>query len=112
MTESAGLTITESAAKRITDLIATEGDAALMLRVAVSSGGCSGFQYGFDLDAALGDDDLVFEHGAVKVLVDDVSLQYVGGSVLDYKEELIGSFFALENPNASSTCGCGTSFSI
>ena len=112
-TPETAIVISDSAARRIGALIEQEANGRdLKFRVTVSGGGCSGFQYGFDFDEAINDDDLVFEHGAVKVLVDDVSLQYVGGSVLDYKEELIGSFFALENPNASSTCGCGTSFSI
>lgn len=108
-----GITISDSAARRIGALIEQESNGRdLKFRVTVSGGGCSGFQYGFDFDETINDDDLVFEHGSIKVLVDDVSLQFLGGAVLNYKEELIGSFFALENPNASSTCGCGTSFSI
>ncbi len=112
MTESAGLTITKSAAKRISDLIASEGDDALMLRVAVSSGGCSGFQYGFDLDAAVGGDDLVFEGHGVKVVVDEMSLALIDGSEVDFVDDLIGAFFRLSNPNASSSCGCGVSFAV
>ena len=106
------LLITDRAAKRITDLIAAEGSDGTMLRVTISGGGCSGFQYGFSLDDRQNDDDLVFEHGGVKVLVDETSMDLVKGAELDYVEELIGSYFALRNPNASSTCGCGTSFSI
>lgn len=108
-----GLAISDSAAKRISVLKASEdGGENLRFRITVSGGGCSGFQYGFGFDDTQNDDDRVFEHGGVTVLVDDVSLQFLDGAVLDFKEELIGSYFALENPNASSTCGCGTSFSI
>lgn len=111
--QDAGIVISDNAARRIGAMIEQESNGRdLKFRVTVSGGGCSGFQYGFDFDETINDDDLVFEHGAVKVLVDDVSLQYLSGAVLEYKEELIGSYFALENPNASSTCGCGTSFSI
>ena len=112
-TLDAGIVISDSAARRIAALIDQEAQGRdLKFRVTVSGGGCSGFQYGFDFDETITDDDKVFEHGSVKVLVDEVSLQFLGGAVLDFKEELIGSYFALENPNASSTCGCGTSFSI
>ncbi len=108
-----GLAISDSAAKRISAMLAMEdGGANQMFRVTVSGGGCSGFQYGFGFDDNRNDEDLVFEHDGITVLVDDVSLQFLEGAVLDYKEELIGSYFALDNPNASSTCGCGTSFSI
>lgn len=108
-----GLAISDSAAKRISALKASEeGGESLKFRITVSGGGCSGFQYGFGFDATRNDDDLAFEHDGVTVLVDDVSLQFLDGAVLDFKEELIGSYFAVENPNASSTCGCGTSFSI
>jgi len=108
-----GLAISDSAAKRIGALKASEdGGENLNFRITVSGGGCSGFQYGFGFDGARNDDDRVFEHGGITVLVDDVSLQFLQGAVLDFKEELIGSYFALDNPNASSTCGCGTSFSI
>ena len=112
MTESANLTITESAAKRISDLIAAEGKDGLMLRVAVSSGGCSGFQYGFDLDAAVGEEDRVFQGHGVKVVVDEFSLALIDGSEVDYVDDLIGAFFKLSNPNASSSCGCGVPFAV
>ena len=112
MTESAGLTITESAAKRISDLIQSEGDDGLLLRVAGSAGGCSGFQYGCDLDAAVGGDDLVFEAHGVKVVVDEMSLALIDGSEVDFVDDLIGAFFRLSNPNASSSCGCGVSFAV
>lgn len=106
------IAITESAARKIAGLIAAEGGAdRLRLRVAVSGGGCSGFQYSFTLDDERRDDDRVFERDGVGVLIDEVSLELLKGSQLDYVEDLIGSYFALNNPNASSTCGCGSSFS-
>lgn len=104
--------ITENAAKRIAALRAAEGNDALMLRITVSGGGCSGFQYGFDFDDTVNDDDRVFERDGVKVVVDDVSLDFLVKAQVDFKEDLIGSYFAIENPNATSSCGCGTSFSI
>jgi iron-sulfur cluster insertion protein len=111
--QGAAIRISASAARRIAHLIGAEGRPDARLRVSVSGGGCSGFQYGFDLDdGTLGDDDRVFCRDGAEVVVDAVSLQLVGGSELDYVEELIGAYFALKNPNASSTCGCGSSFSI
>lgn len=107
-----GITISESAAKRITQLREAEGNQDLMLRITVSGGGCAGFQYGFDLDATVGEEDNVFEGHGVKVVVDQVSLDLLRGSEVNYKEDLMGSYFVLENPNASSTCGCGSSFSV
>ena len=104
--------ISDSAAKRIAELKAAEANDALMLRVTVSGGGCAGFQYGFDFDDTQGDDDRVFERDGVKVVVDEVSLSLLSGGEVDYKENLLGSYFAIENPNATSSCGCGTSFSI
>jgi iron-sulfur cluster insertion protein len=109
---SEDITISDSAAKRISELIAGEGKPDLMLRVSISGGGCSGFQYGFSLDADQNDDDLLFERGGVKVVVDEVSLEYIKGAELDFVEEMIGSYFSLKNPNASSTCGCGSSFAV
>lgn len=106
-----GFGVSENAAKRIRAIAAAEGDPALMLRVTVSGGGCSGFQYGFKLDATRGPDDRVFEQGGVKVVVDEASLELVKGSTLDFVEDLVGSYFKMSNPNAVSTCGCGTSFS-
>jgi iron-sulfur cluster insertion protein len=107
------IAISASAARRIAALIASEGGSErLRLRVAVSGGGCSGFQYGFTLDDERQDDDRVFERDGVGVLVDEVSLELLKGSQLDYVEDLIGSYFAVKNPNASSTCGCGSSFSL
>ena len=105
--------VTENAARRIAKLRQDEpGDGELLMRVAVLGGGCSGFQYKFDFDAAVNDDDHVFERDGVKVVVDDVSLELLSGAQLDFKDELIGSYFAVENPNAVSSCGCGTSFAI
>lgn len=106
------LTISESAAKRLAKLIEMEGDDSLMLRITVSGGGCSGFQYGFDFDKAAKDQDFVFERDGVKVVTDDASLDLLAGAEVDFKDELVGAYFAINNPNASSSCGCGTSFSI
>jgi iron-sulfur cluster insertion protein len=104
--------ITEAAAKRIAHLIEQEGDPGLMLRITVSGGGCSGFRYDFDFDKQVNDDDRVFERDGVKVVIDEVSLELLGGSELHYVDDLIGSYFEVRNPNASSSCGCGASFSI
>ena len=103
--------LTERAAARIAEIVAADGRQAA-LRVAVLAGGCSGFQYRFELDEALQDDDLVIERAGAKVLVDPASLDLLAGSELDYTDELMGSHFAVRNPNAKSACGCGTSFSI
>ncbi len=105
--------VTESAARRIAALsLEEQAGAAPMMRVAVLGGGCSGFQYKFEFDNSVNDDDHVFERDGVKVVVDDVSLDLLTGAQLDYKDELIGSYFAVENPNATASCGCGTSFAI
>ena len=107
------IAISPSAARRIGALIAAEGgDEPLRLRVAVSGGGCSGFQYGFTLDDQQHDDDRVFEHDGVGVVIDEVSLDLLKGSQIDFVEDLLGSYFVVKNPNASSTCGCGSSFSV
>lgn len=103
--------VTERAAARIAEIVAAEGKAAA-LRVAVLAGGCSGFQYRFELDETPQDDDLVIEQGAARVLVDPASLDLLAGSELDYTDALMGSHFAVRNPNAKSACGCGTSFSL
>jgi iron-sulfur cluster insertion protein len=105
--------LTERAAARIAEIVAeTTPDGAAALRVAVLAGGCSGFQYRFELDGAPQPDDLVIEHGPAKVVVDPASLDLLAGSELDYTDELMGSHFAVRNPNAKSACGCGTSFSV
>ncbi|HEY6433326.1 MAG TPA: iron-sulfur cluster insertion protein ErpA [Acetobacteraceae bacterium] len=103
--------LTERAAARIAEIIAAEGRPSA-LRVAVLAGGCSGFQYRFELDAAPQPDDRVIERGEARVLVDPASLDLLAGGELDYTNELMGSHFAVRNPNAKSACGCGTSFSV
>jgi iron-sulfur cluster insertion protein len=112
VTSDAAIDISPAAARRIGQLVRAEGNDHLMLRIAVSGGGCSGFQYGFTLDDQRTVDDRVFEKDGVAVVVDDVSLGLLQGARLDYVEDLIGSFFALKNPNATATCGCGSSFSV
>ena len=107
-----GVQLSDSAAKRVAEIRDAEGNAQLMLRLAVLGGGCSGFQYKFDLDDTVNDDDLIFENGDTKLIVDEVSLGLLEGAVVDFKEDLGGSFFSVENPNASANCGCGASFSI
>jgi len=104
--------ITASAAKRIAELKSADGNEALMLRITISGGGCAGFQYGFDFDDKTADDDRIFERDGVKVVIDEMSLSMVTNGEVDFKENLLGSYFAIENPNATSSCGCGTSFSI
>ncbi|HEU4825547.1 MAG TPA: iron-sulfur cluster insertion protein ErpA [Dongiaceae bacterium] len=104
--------MSESAVKRIASLISAEGDAGLMLRLSVSGGGCSGFQYGFTFDNAVQVDDRVFERDGVKVVVDDTSLDLLAGAEIDFVEDLVGASFQVRNPNAKSSCGCGSSFSI
>lgn len=106
------VTVSENAAKRIAQLIAMEGDAALMLRLSVSGGGCSGFQYGFSFDKSTQQDDHMFERNGVKVVIDDTSLDLLSGSEIDFVEDLVGASFQVKNPNASSSCGCGNSFSV
>ena len=106
------LVLTEAAAKRVAWLAEQEEQDGLMLRVSVSGGGCSGFQYGFSFDDTVNADDHTFERDGVKVVVDDVSLDLLAGAEIDFVEELIGASFQIRNPNASSSCGCGTSFSI
>jgi iron-sulfur cluster insertion protein len=104
--------ISERAAGRIAKLVAEEKSDGLMLRITVSGGGCSGFQYGFSLDDQKNDDDRLFERDGVTVVIDEVSLDLLKGSEVDFVEDLIGSYFAIKNPNATSTCGCGSSFSV
>lgn len=104
--------VSASAAKRIAALGAAEGKPGLMMRVAVSGGGCSGFKYEFNLDGSVNADDRVFEKDGVKVVVDETSLEFLGNAELDFKEDLMGSYFAVTNPNAKSSCGCGASFAV
>jgi iron-sulfur cluster assembly accessory protein len=107
----ASVTLSESAAKRISRILSKEPNGTA-LRVSVSGGGCSGFQYGFDLDTARATDDIVVERDGAVVLIDAVSLPYMGGSEIDFVDDLIGQSFQIRNPNATASCGCGTSFSI
>jgi iron-sulfur cluster assembly accessory protein len=103
--------ITERAARRISEIMAKEPEGA-MLRISVNGGGCSGFQYAFDVDRTRQDDDLVIEKDGARVLVDSVSLQYMDGSTIDFVDDLIGQSFQIKNPQATASCGCGTSFSL
>ena len=103
---------TDNAAKKVGSLIAEEGNDDLKLRVYISGGGCSGFQYGFTFDEEVADDDTKVENDGVTVLIDSMSIQYLNGAEIDYKEDLSGSQFVIRNPNASTTCGCGSSFSV
>ena len=111
-TKDGDITITNSAAERIAALIAAQNDDGQHFRVRVDGGGCNGFQYIFDLDNTVQDDDLRFEKNGITVLIDEMSLNFLKGSALDYVEDLMGSYFTVKNPNASSSCGCGTSFSV
>src|SRR5437588_9034102 len=104
--------ITDSAARRIAVLKAQEAADGAFLRIAVSGGGCSGFQYGLSFDDQKNPDDFLFERDGVGVLVDDVSLDLLNGSEIDFVEDLMGASFQIRNPNAASSCGCGNSFSI
>jgi len=102
---------TDSAASKVGELIAEEGNDNLKLRVYVSGGGCSGFQYGFTFDEEVNEDDTQVENGGVTVLIDAMSIQYLNGAEIDYKEDVSGAQFVIRNPNATTTCGCGSSFS-
>jgi iron-sulfur cluster insertion protein len=106
------LTFTDAAALKVSDLIAQEENDALKLRVFISGGGCSGFQYGFTFDEEIQDGDLEIENQGVKLLVDPMSVQYLIDAEIDYKEDLEGARFVIRNPNAATTCGCGSSFSV
>jgi iron-sulfur cluster assembly accessory protein len=111
MTDLTTVTLSERAARRISRILAKE-PSGVALRVSVSGGGCSGFQYGFDLDAKRSEDDIVVERDGAVVVIDAVSLPYMGGSEIDFVDDLIGQSFQIHNPNATASCGCGTSFSI
>ena len=112
VTSERQIIITDSAARRIAALKAQEEAGDAFLRIAVSGGGCSGFQYGLTFDEETNSDDVVFEHGGVRVVVDDVSLDLLNGAAIDFVEDLMGASFQIRNPNAASSCGCGNSFSI
>jgi iron-sulfur cluster insertion protein len=102
---------TDNAAAKVSELIAEEGNDDLKLRVYVSGGGCSGFQYGFTFDEESNEDDTLIEKNGVTVLIDAMSIDYLRGAEIDYKEDINGSQFVIRNPNATTTCGCGSSFS-
>ncbi len=107
----APLIFTDSAAAKVRELVEEEGNPELKLRVFVQGGGCSGFQYGFTFDEAVNDDDTQMAKNGVTLLIDAMSLQYLTGAEIDYKEDLQGAQFVIKNPNATTTCGCGSSFS-
>ena|SRR5579864_5319573 len=107
----APLVFTDSAATKVKQLIDEEGNVELMLRVFVTGGGCSGFQYGFTFDETRNEDDTMMEKGGVRLLIDAMSYQYLVGAEIDYTEGVEGAQFVIKNPNATSTCGCGSSFS-
>lgn len=104
--------VTDSAVNKVRRLVDEEANPDLKLRVFVTGGGCSGFQYGFTFDEIAAEDDAAIEKGGVTVLVDPLSYQYLAGAEVDYEEGLQGSKFVIRNPNAATTCGCGSSFSI
>jgi iron-sulfur cluster insertion protein len=106
------LVFSEAAASKVKELIEDEGNESLMLRVFISGGGCSGFQYGFTFDEEIGDGDTIVENEGVKLLVDPMSFQYLSGAEIDYSEGMEGAQFVIRNPNATTTCGCGSSFSV
>jgi len=106
------LVFTDAAARKVGELIAGEGNPNLMLRVFVQGGGCSGLQYGFEFDEQVQDGDTCVENQGVKLLIDPMSFQYLGGSEIDYREGLDGAQFVIRNPNAQTSCGCGSSFNV
>jgi iron-sulfur cluster insertion protein len=105
------ITITDAAFDRVKELLAEDGNANLKLRLFVQGGGCSGMEYGFAFDETQNEDDFQFDKDGVNVLVDSMSMQYLVGAVIDYKDDLNGSRFSIDNPNAQTSCGCGSSFS-
>lgn len=112
MADSLEISLSDSAVRRVSWLIEQEDQDGLMLRVSVSGGGCSGFQYGFSFDDAVNSDDRTFEKDGVTAVIDEMSLELLAGSEIDFVEDLIGSSFQIKNPNAVSSCGCGSSFAI
>ena len=106
------ISLTDRAAAKVRELRDEEGNPALKLRVYITGGGCSGFSYGFTFDEEVKEDDTAVDNGGVTLLVDTMSIQYLSGSEVDYEQGLMGSRFVIQNPNATSTCGCGSSFSI
>jgi iron-sulfur cluster insertion protein len=106
------VTLSESAARRIGELKAQENTPDAFLRLAVSGGGCSGFQYGFSFDDTRQDEDIVFERNGIQLVIDEVSLELVQGAEIDFVEDMMGAAFQVRNPNATSSCGCGNSFAL
>ena len=107
----ASINLSARAVKKVRELVAEEENQALKLRVYITGGGCSGFQYGFTFDEVINEDDTTMTKNGVTLLIDAMSLQYLGGAEIDYKEDLQGAQFVIKNPNATTTCGCGSSFS-
>ena len=112
MTEAPMVSMTQNAVQRLERLIAAKEKSSLMLRVYVQGGGCSGFQYGFQFEEQREEDDIEFERNGVKLLVDSMSFQYLVGSEIDFIDDLMGTRFVVNNPNAATTCGCGSSFAV
>lgn len=104
--------LSDGAVRRIKAMLAREENPETFFRISVTGGGCSGFQYEFSFDTAMGEEDLVFERDGVRLVIDEMSLSFVDGAELHYEEELVGAYFTVRNPNATSSCGCGSSFSI
>ncbi len=109
---NAGIRISDRAAERVSYLLDQQDGTDVMLRVSVSGGGCSGFQYGFAFDGTRNEDDLVFSHAGVDVVIDEMSLELLEGAQIDFVEDMAGSAFRIDNPNATASCGCGSSFAV
>ena len=107
-----GIVFTDAAARKVQELVLEEGNPGLKLRVYISGGGCSGFQYGFSFDEEQAEDDIAVTNDGITLLVDPMSFQYLMGAEIDYKEDLQGAQFVIRNPNATTTCGCGSSFAV
>lgn len=112
MNKESTIKLTDSLVQRVKELQGQEGNPHLMLRISINGGGCSGFQYEFSFESKATDADHIYEKDSAKLVIDDISLQYLEGSTIDYKKDFGGSYFHIDNPNASSSCGCGTSFSV
>ncbi|NKB59493.1 MAG: iron-sulfur cluster insertion protein ErpA [Alphaproteobacteria bacterium] len=111
LTAEATFTISETAKKRLREIFSQDENSEQMLRVKVSGGGCAGYQYGFDFESTVSDDDRIFGDDDVKVVIDSVSMDLLGGSQIDFVDDMVGASFQINNPNATASCGCGTSFS-
>ena len=105
------MNLTDNAVKKLQEIVTEEGNPNNKLRVFVQGGGCSGMQYGFTFDEEQNEDDFDFDYSGIKVVVDSMSMQYLTGATIDYREDLMGAAFAIDNPNAETSCGCGSSFS-